>query len=1035
MANKFVLSDFVVKLTADTKQAMKGLTDFETKMDAIAKKMEKSSLGKAVGSKNKQASKQLDKEVKETKKANDTKAKDKQAAVSKSESKIRKELEATAKVQKRIDDIQKGSAKYQDRLKANFKRKRKLDTTSTPAEKGKETKAFNARLRSIQARADKMSEDAALKGLTVNPVNSKASDRANAGVFQQKLKQSHDGFKPSQTSKAMSSYYKREEALAKKADTFKTKLDKAARKAKEKADIASEKAANRRNKTLGLKKQARETRSKDFVTDSAATGAANYKKRLDQVKARIKATKKLEDAARKAKEKADLSAMKAKEKAQKIAEKSRNAKNKAQGLRKQARLNRSKDFVTDSAAIGSANYKKRLDQVRTKLNELRKAKEKADKKSQTILHDHHVKKRYDLEAKQRASDKKLAEAQAKEKEKAHEQALKANSRLDKQRQKAADRIIAQNKSKQHSRDVKHAKAIAENNKFDRNKAAKAAKEQAAALKASARQARAVAAAQERAARASQRIAKNTQNASVSMRKLAAYGLSLYTLADQLKKAFVTGFKIESAEAGMTAIMSTMEDITSRPAELAVSVDIEMQHAEKVAMRFGRTIDTVSDSWMRMIASNRGKMPLDQLRKLQEGVLAYGTVTGMTEDRAKNAFLAINQMMSKGVVQSEELKRQLSEHMPGALGIFAKSVGVSEAELYKMMASGELIASETLPLFAEELIATANAGGALDKKLESTRVTVARLNAALSIARVKFFKGSDKGLSRLAEATKNLLVKLFPWIETLGEVFGSMLTDLANGVDWLTQKIDEINKALGGEGTKEFRENLLSIASVLKTVVYLFASMFALKFVGFIARLFGLAGSIKGAILAIGRISFQGILTSILSGLYTIFGGLKKLIVTGFIVSIRGALISAAKMIPALLGRITLGWAGLIATVLWSVLDTFFPTFTQAIRDFVSGLWSMITGIFSSSGSSTGGSSTASTAQTTGLFGFSSANLRQQVRERAVASNNSNVNITNTVEVGVTGDVNDQNARTLGNSVGDSITGNTLNGYGLDKMEG
>jgi len=59
-------------------------------------------------------------------------------------------------------------------------------------------------------------------------------------------------------------------------------------------------------------------------------------------------------------------------------------------------------------------------------------------------------------------------------------------------------------------------------------------------------------------------------------------------------------------------------------------------------------------------------------------------------------------MSKGTIQAEELRGQLGEALPGAFGIMAKAVGVTEQELSKMMKAGELLASEVLPKFAKQL---------------------------------------------------------------------------------------------------------------------------------------------------------------------------------------------------------------------------------------------------------------------------------------------------------------------------------------------
>jgi tape measure domain-containing protein len=73
--------------------------------------------------------------------------------------------------------------------------------------------------------------------------------------------------------------------------------------------------------------------------------------------------------------------------------------------------------------------------------------------------------------------------------------------------------------------------------------------------------------------------------------------------------------------------------------------------------------------------------------------------GSSAEQQKRAFLALTQIMSKGRVQGEELTQQLGEALPGATGIAAKAMGVTTAELMKMMQAGQLAATDFIPKFA------------------------------------------------------------------------------------------------------------------------------------------------------------------------------------------------------------------------------------------------------------------------------------------------------------------------------------------------
>lgn len=75
---------------------------------------------------------------------------------------------------------------------------------------------------------------------------------------------------------------------------------------------------------------------------------------------------------------------------------------------------------------------------------------------------------------------------------------------------------------------------------------------------------------------------------------------------------------------------------------------------------------------------------------------------LSADDANGVFKALTQILSKGKVQAEELRGQLGERLPGAFAIFAKSIGVTEQQLSKMLERGEVLSKETLPRFTAEL---------------------------------------------------------------------------------------------------------------------------------------------------------------------------------------------------------------------------------------------------------------------------------------------------------------------------------------------
>ncbi|WP_372938532.1 tape measure protein [Seonamhaeicola sp.] len=83
----------------------------------------------------------------------------------------------------------------------------------------------------------------------------------------------------------------------------------------------------------------------------------------------------------------------------------------------------------------------------------------------------------------------------------------------------------------------------------------------------------------------------------------------------------------------------------------------------------------------------------------------GAVLGLSTDDINGSMKALEQILSKGKVQAEEIRGQLGERLPGAFQILAKSMGLTTAQLSKQLELGNVLSDEVLPGFAKELAKT------------------------------------------------------------------------------------------------------------------------------------------------------------------------------------------------------------------------------------------------------------------------------------------------------------------------------------------
>ena len=134
-------------------------------------------------------------------------------------------------------------------------------------------------------------------------------------------------------------------------------------------------------------------------------------------------------------------------------------------------------------------------------------------------------------------------------------------------------------------------------------------------------------------------------------------------------------------------------------------------------------------------------------KMSAGLRAAGA----TSLQSQRAFLALQQMIDKGVVSAEELRRQLAEALPGATSIMVEAYNnlhpaqqVTMEEFIKLQEAGKILSNEILPEFAnvlEKRVGPALAGkqNSLDASLERVTTQFFLLKTAVTNTDfVKFF---------------------------------------------------------------------------------------------------------------------------------------------------------------------------------------------------------------------------------------------------------------------------------------------------------
>lgn len=128
----------------------------------------------------------------------------------------------------------------------------------------------------------------------------------------------------------------------------------------------------------------------------------------------------------------------------------------------------------------------------------------------------------------------------------------------------------------------------------------------------------------------------------------------------------------------------------------------MSSLERNIKRFAIRRDTATREYAQFIGATQGT-PLEgqSANNIFESISQASRVYGLSDDRQSQAFLAVTQMISKQRVETEELKRQLSEALPAAYSTFAKALGVSQSELNELIRTNQ-VGLEEISKFAAQL---------------------------------------------------------------------------------------------------------------------------------------------------------------------------------------------------------------------------------------------------------------------------------------------------------------------------------------------
>lgn len=225
----------------------------------------------------------------------------------------------------------------------------------------------------------------------------------------------------------------------------------------------------------------------------------------------------------------------------------------------------------------------------------------------------------------------------------------------------------------------------------------------------------------------------------------------------LAASYVGLFNAINQAGSVVTAFRTLEAATSRLGVVFQQdvgrVKNELRFIADNADRLGLSFAVLADEYSKFaVAADAANFPLEDQRRLFLAIAESARVNKVSLENLQGIYLAFTQILSKGKVASEELRRQLGDRMAGAFNLFAEAIGVTAAELDDMLRKGEVIADrDTLIKFAERL--EKGFGPQLASALQTTTTQLDRFNNNIFQSQLLIAKGGF--IEALTDVVKQL----------------------------------------------------------------------------------------------------------------------------------------------------------------------------------------------------------------------------------------------------------------------------------------
>uniref|UniRef100_A0A6M3IKK2 Putative tail protein n=1 Tax=viral metagenome TaxID=1070528 RepID=A0A6M3IKK2_9ZZZZ len=236
----------------------------------------------------------------------------------------------------------------------------------------------------------------------------------------------------------------------------------------------------------------------------------------------------------------------------------------------------------------------------------------------------------------------------------------------------------------------------------------------------------------------------------NLKQIAVSAFAGWGLMRIVKDFIETGVAVDRMMKGLAAA-------TGGKMEAAKADEFLRKESERLGLVFQDQID----GYQKLSAATAGTaLAGENLRQIYLGVAEASTALQLGGERSKLILYAVQQMVSKGTITMEELRRQMGDSLPGAFELGAKAMGLTTQVFSKMIETGKMLAVDFLPRFAIAL--REKYAGAVIESSKSAQAQINRLKNAWFDLKRAFM---DTGVTA---ALANTVKEWAKWLDWFGK---------------------------------------------------------------------------------------------------------------------------------------------------------------------------------------------------------------------------------------------------------------------------